>query len=308
MRSTSLAPGPPSCTSRRVCVGLAASELCTSQALTQTAPARERVDTDNAFAVVQVGRCMPSGLLGGGRSLKETPPASPLSSDADDDDADSDPELAHDDDAVADDADADDVDDDDADDDPEVPDDDDADADDVDDDDADDDPELAAAIAASLVTNSAPLSQAAMRQARLARIERDDVHRCVARLLQLLTQRDSPDPLALGLLRHREGDRAEWRGFAWCASGPRNNRAPLWRTPSAAMTASTWTGLRAVEALRVRLRGMIRSSPRLLQLRWSPTRLRSRRTRCAKLGSHASDECVWGSHCALLRAALNQGY
>ena len=286
MRSTSLAPGPPSCTSRRVRVGLAASELSTSQARTQTAPARERVDTDNAFAVVQVGRCMPSGLLGGGRSLKETPPASPLSSDADDDDADSDPELAHDDDAVADDADA----------------------DDVDDDDADDDPELAAAIAASLVTNSAPLSQAAMRQARLARIERDDVHRCVARLLQLLTQRDSPDPLALGLLRHREGDRAEWRGFAWCASGPRNNRAPLWRTPSAAMTASTWTGLRAVEALRVRLRGMIRSSPRLLQLRWSPTRLRSRRTRCAKLGSHASDECVWGSHCALLRAALNQGY
>ena len=269
-----------------MCVGLAASELCTSQALTQMAPARERVDTDNAFAVVQVGRCMPSGLLGGGRSLKETSPASPLSSDVDDDDADNDPELADDDDADADDADA----------------------DDVDDDDADDDPELAAAIAASLVTNSAPLSQAAMRQARLARIERDDVHRCVARLLQLLTQRDSPDPLALGLLRHREGDRAEWRGFAWCASGPRNNRAPLWRTPSAAMTASTWTGLRAVEALRVRLRGMIRSSPRLLQLRWSPTRLRSRRTRCAKLGSHASDECVWGSHCALLRAALNQGY
>ena len=269
-----------------MCVGLAASELCTSQALTQTAPARERVDTDNAFAVVQVGRCMPSGLLGGGRSLKETSPASPLSSDVDDDDADNDPELADDDDADADDADA----------------------DDADDDDADNDPELAAAIAASLVTNSAPLSQAALRQARLARIERDDVHRCVARLLQLLTQRDSPDPLALGLLRHREGDRAEWRGFAWCASGPRNNRAPLWRTPSAAMTASTWTGLRAVEALRVRLRGMIRSSPRLLQLRWSPTRLRSRRTRCAKLGSHASDECVWGSHCALLRAALNQGY
>ena len=91
-----------------MCVGLAASELSTSQARTQTAPARERVDTDNAFAVVQVGRCMPSGLLGGGRSLKETSPASPLSSDADDDDADSDPELAHDDDAVADDADADD--------------------------------------------------------------------------------------------------------------------------------------------------------------------------------------------------------
>ena len=103
-----------------MCVGLAASELCTSQALTQMAPARERVDTDNAFAVVQVGRCMPSGLLGGGRSLKETSPASPLSSDVDDDDADNDPELA-------------------------------------------------AAIAASLVPNSAPLSADAMRQARLAR-------------------------------------------------------------------------------------------------------------------------------------------
>ena len=35
--------------------------------------------------------------------------------------------------------------------------------------DANDDPELAAAIAASLVTNSAPLSADAMRQARLAR-------------------------------------------------------------------------------------------------------------------------------------------
>jgi len=35
--------------------------------------------------------------------------------------------------------------------------------------DADDDPQLAAAIAASLVTNSAPLSADAMRQARLAR-------------------------------------------------------------------------------------------------------------------------------------------
>ena len=168
--------------------GLAASELCTSQALTQTAPARERVDIDNAFAVVQVRRCMPSGLLGGGRSPKETSPASPLSFDADDDDADNDSELADDadadddeaadddadahdadadaddDDADADAHDADDVDDDDDDDD-----DDDADADDVDDEDDDDDPELAAAIAASLVTNFAPLSQDAMRQARLAR-------------------------------------------------------------------------------------------------------------------------------------------
>ena len=164
MRSTSLAPGPPSCTGRCVRVGLAASELCTSQALTQTAPARERVDIDNAFAVVQVGRCMPSGLLGGGRSPKETSPASPLSFDADDDDADNDPELADDADVDADDADADadahDADDDDADD---------PDADVVDDDDADNDPELAAAIAASLVTNAAPLSPAAMRQARLAR-------------------------------------------------------------------------------------------------------------------------------------------
>ena len=150
--------------------GLAASELCTSQALTQTAPARERVDIDNAFAVVQVGRGMPSGLLGGGRSPKETSPASPLSIDADADDADNDPELADDADVDADDADAD-ADDDDADahDADDVDDDDDADADDVDDEDADDDPELAAAIAASLVTNFAPLSQDAMRQARLAR-------------------------------------------------------------------------------------------------------------------------------------------
>ncbi len=106
---------------------------------------------------------MPSGLLGGGRSPKETSPASPLSFDADDDDADNDPELADDADADDDEAEADDndaeADDDDAD----------ADADDVDDDDADNDPELAAAIAASLVTNFAPLSPAAMRQARLAR-------------------------------------------------------------------------------------------------------------------------------------------
>ncbi len=43
MRSTSLAPGPPSCIGRRVRVGLGASELCASQALTQTAHARERV-------------------------------------------------------------------------------------------------------------------------------------------------------------------------------------------------------------------------------------------------------------------------
>jgi hypothetical protein len=119
------------------------------------------VEIDNAFAVVQVLRRMPSGLLGGGRSLKETPTASPLSFDANDDDADDDPELAA---AIA----ASLV----------------TNSDPLSADvmrlketppasplsfDADDDPELAEAIAASLVTNSAPLSLDAMRQARLAR-------------------------------------------------------------------------------------------------------------------------------------------
>ena len=55
MRSTSLAPGPLSCTGRRVRVGIGASELCASQALTQTAHARERV----AYAPLR-WLCVPS--------------------------------------------------------------------------------------------------------------------------------------------------------------------------------------------------------------------------------------------------------